>query len=175
VEPIDTLRVVADNNFIKNKKYRPSLYTRIEHLKSLLSRREQSFVLSFCNGESEINQIEALGVSDERRIIICDLAIEYLKFMASKGNISQEDYRYRFLSVLTKRNSLPKKNVIHEIIPPVSPELSHRSQRITAEAGYRDKDFFTAVSYRHTAHSLMDPDEGYNRNSQIVFGNISAR
>jgi hypothetical protein len=175
VEPIDTLRVVSDNNFIEKKVYRPSLYTKMQHLKSLLSFSEQSFVLSFCEGEIEIDHIDTLSLSVKKQIIMCDLAIEYLKFMATKGNITQADYRYRFFSVLSKRNSLPKDNAIPEIDPPVSPELSHRSQRITIEGGYRDNDYFTALSYRHTAHSLMDPDEGYNRNSQIVFGNISAR
>lgn len=175
VEPIDTLRVVADNNFLKRKVYRPSLYTKMQHLKSLLSLKEQSFVVSFCKGKIEIDQIDSLGLSVEKQIIICDMAIEYLKFMAAKGKINQEQYRHRFLSVLSKRNSLQGENVIPDIIPPVSPELSHKSQRIAVETGYRNKDYFTALSYRHTAHSLMDPDEGYNRNSQIVFGNISAR
>ncbi len=175
VEPIDTLRVVDEKNFITKKVYRPSLYSKIQHLKSFLSKKEQSIVLSICKGKMDISELDKTDLPDTKKVIIYDLAIEYLKFMAAKGNISQEDYRTRFLSVLTKRNALNIDYTIPEIKTPVSPEKSHRSQRISAEAGYRMDQFFYSIAYRHTAHSLMDPDDGYNKNSQIIFGNIEAR
>ncbi len=175
VEPIDTLRVVDEKNFISNITYRPSLYSKIQHLKSFLSKEEQSIVLAICKGKMDISGLDKTNLSDTKKVIICDLAIEYLKFMAAKGDINQEDYRNRFLSVLTKRNSLNIDYAIPEIKTPVSPEKSHRSQRISAEAGYRMDQFFYSIAYRYTAHSLMDPDDGYNKNSQIVFGNIEAR
>lgn len=175
VEPIDTLRVVKEKNLVLKRTYRPSLYSKIQYLRSLLTDDEQEFVLAVCNGEKDITDINKLNTDRLTQTVICDLCTDYLKFMAIKNNISESEYRTRFMSVLTYRNTLPESDNYKNIPVPIPPEDSHSSRRISAGSGYGHDGWYSILSYRQTCHELMDPDEGYNPNSQIVFGGIEAR
>lgn len=175
VEPIDTLRVAKEMNIVSKKTFRPSMYTKINYFRSLLSNDEQRVVLDFCRGNIAISDINMVNADEKKMIIMCDLASEYLKFMVVKNNISDEDYRSRFMSVLTKRNSLGKYDPIQYIPTPASPEDSHKSRRIAFETGHSLEGVYSQFAYRHSSHEIMDPDDGYNMNSQIIFGNIAGR
>ena len=175
VEPIDTLRLVKEKKLVLKRTYRPSLYSKIKYLKSKLTDKEISFVLDVCNGERSISEIDGLNLSDERKTIICDLCNDYLKFMAIKNNISESDYRTRFMAVLQCSNLLPGIDNYRDIPEPIPPEETHGSRRITAGSGYGSDGLYSDISYRQTCHELMDPDEGFIQNSQIVFLNLSAR
>lgn len=175
VEPVDTLRVVKNKNLVLKRVYRPSMYSKIKYLRSLLSDDEQDLVLDICRGKQDVSALDKLNLSDERKTIICDLCSEYLKFMIVKKNISGEDYKTRFMAVLKYRNSLPVIDNLRDIPEPVPPEEGHGSSRIAAQGGYDRDGWYSELSYRRTCHELMDPDEGYNFDSQIVLGKISAR
>lgn len=175
VEPIDTLRVSTEKRLVGSINYRPSLYSKIRFLRSKLNGSEQKRVLDFCRGDVDINSLSSNTATDEKKIIMCDLASDYLKFMAIKNDISEVDYKSRFMSILTMRNTLPKLDSYKDITEPDAPEKSHLSRRLSLETGYRFDDIYTQLSYRQSCHELMDPDEGYNMNSEIVFGNIAGR
>lgn len=175
VEPIDTLRAMINNGLVVKKVFRPSIYAKIQYYKTLLTREQQNLVLDICLGRKNISEIDFFDFSDEKKIIICDLSVEYLKFLAVKNEILEKDYRERFLSVLKKRNTFEKYDSLKDITIPVPPDNSHESRRIGIENGYSINGFYSGISYRQSCHELMDPDEGYNMNSQIIFGNISGR
>jgi len=175
VEPIDTLRAAQDKKIVSRRVFRPSLYSKIQYFRSKLSAGEQKLVLAFCNGGKDLSSIDSITDNEEKKIIMCDLATDYLKFMAVKKDISEEDYRTRFMAVLTKRNSLGKYDPIKDIPEPVAPDESHESRRIALETGHSLEGIYSQISYRQSCHELMDPDDGYNMNSQIIFGNIQAR
>ena len=175
VEPIDTLRAVKAKNIVSKIVYRPSNYSKIQHLRSKLSSKEQKLILEFCKGNGDIAGIDSIEADEEKKIIMCDLASDYLKFMAEKNDISEQDYRSRFMSVLSKRNSLGKYDPLKDIPAPVGPEDSHLSRRLAPETGYGLNGLYSQISYRQSCHELMDPDEGYNMNSEIIFGNVTGR
>jgi len=175
VEPIDTLRVVRDKGLIKKRVYRPSLYSKIQFLRLKLNDKEQDFVLDVCNGKQDISVIDTMNIPEETKTVICDLIADYLKFMAIKNNITEQDYKKRFLAVLSKRNGFGKFDNFKNITLPYAPEDSHESRKFAIESGYSLNGFYSGISYRQSCHELMDPDEGYNMNSQIIFGNISGR
>jgi hypothetical protein len=175
VEPIDTLRAAKEKGLVVKRTYRPSLYSKIQYLRTKLSSREQGVVLDFCKGKSGTFDIESLNLDEEKKIIMCDLASNYLMFMAAKYDISAQDYRSRFLSVLTIRNSLGKSDPLKDIPVPTAPEYSHQSRKIALESGLALQGLYSQITYRQSCHELMDPDDGYNMNSEILFGNISGR
>ncbi len=175
VEPVDTIRVIKENNLVLRRVYRPSLYTKINYLRSKLSGEEEEFVLSVCGGEADIAEITKLNITDEKKTVICDLCVDYLKFMALKGKAGEEDYKQRFMAILEYRSTLPQADNYKDLPEPAPPEESHGSRRIAFLSGYSDGGWFSGISYRQTCHELMDPDEGYNSGSQIVFGSIEAR
>lgn len=175
VEPIDTLRAARDKQIVSKRVFRPSLYSKIQYFRSKLNSGEQKFVHDFCKGKKELSDIDSISTDEEKKIIMCDLAVDYLKFMAVKKEITEQEYRARFMSVLTKRNSLGKYDPIKDIPTPTGPEESHESRRIAFETGRGLNGLYSQLAYRQSCHELMDPDDGYNMNSQIVFGNIQAR
>ncbi len=175
VEPIDTLRAAQDKKIVSRRIYRPSLYSRIQYFRSKLNRREQNLILGFCKGNNGLSEIDSVTTDEKKKIIMCDLATDYLKFMAVKKDISQEDYRTRFMAVLTKRNSMEKFDPIKDIPTPVAPDESHESRKIAFETGHSLEGVYSQVSYRQSCHEIMDPDDGYNMNSQIIFGKAQAR
>ena len=175
VEPINTIRVVKDKNLVSRRVYRPSIYSRIKYLRSKLSDNEQELVLDFCRGDHDLSGIDLMNITDEKKIIMCDLASDYLKFMAEKKDITEQNYKSRFISVLTKRNSMVKYDPIKDMPVPAAPEESHKSRRMAFKTGRSLKGFYSQLAYRQTCHEMMDTDDGYNMNSQIIFGNISGR
>lgn len=175
VEPVDTLRVVRNKNLVLKRVYRPSMYSKIKYLRSLLNDDEEELVLNVCNGTQDISDMDKLNLSDERKTIICDLCSEYLKFMVVKKTIQSDDYRSRFMSVLKYRNNLPVIDNFRDIPEPAAPEDGHGSSRIGLQGGNDVDGWYTELSYRRTCHELMDPDEGYNFDSQIVLGKVSGR
>ncbi|TAL33245.1 MAG: DUF4105 domain-containing protein [Spirochaetes bacterium] len=175
VEPIDTLRVARDRGLVRSLAYRPSLYSKINHLRAKLTAPHSDLALAICKGGAPVSSLDGIPASEEEKIIICDLSADYLKFMAIKGSLTEQEYRERFLAVLQKRNSYATLDTTVDIRVPSKPEESHGSRRIGFESGMARSGAYSAISYRQTCHELMDPDEGYNRNSQIVFGNVSGR
>jgi len=175
VEPVDTLRAVIDEKLVSNTQYRPSLYSRITHLKGLLNRHEQKLVKNICTGKSGADEIENRGFTERKKIIICDLCSQYLQFLLVRGRIDTKEYRSRYLSVLRRRNEYGAGKDIPAAARPCAPETGHPPQKLFAGGGLRDSAFFTQLSYRITSHELMDDDRGFTENSQIVFGKISLR
>ncbi len=175
VEPVDIVRLVKKRGLVVKRIYRPSLYSRIMYMKSLLTEDEQSFVLDLCSGKKSFTEIGSLQSGEEKKILICELSTDYLKFLAVKKKIEINDYKARYMAVLTQRNLLGKYDPFKDMPEPVSPENSHLSKDLAPESGYGLNGWYSQLSYRHTAHELMDRDEGYNLNSQVIFGKIAAR
>jgi len=175
VEPIDTLRAANRLGLVKRKVYRPSLYAKIQHLKDKLTWSEQSFVKDVCSGDKDISELDKSGLSNEKKAVICDLVVEFLKFQAVKGDIEGGLYRTVLVSTLRKRSTLEKAHNLKDIEEPVSPDLSHRPSRISVSHGMKDDEQYTSLAFRTSSHHLMDPDEGLNTNSQIVFLNFEGR
>jgi len=175
VEPVDTIRVVRDKNLIVKRIYRPSIYSRIKYLRSLLNSKEQKLVLDFCEGKNDLSWLDSIKADEKKKIIMCDLASDYLKFKAVKSDISEADYRTRFMSALIKRNSMGEFDPVKDIPVPIGPEDSSKSRRVGVETGYTLEGLYSQIAYRHSCHEFMDPDDGYNMNSQIIFGNIAGR
>jgi len=175
VEPINTIRVTRDKGLISSREYRPSVFSKMKYLRSLLTGTEEKMVRHVCRGKKDVSAIEEMNLSDEKKIIMYDLAADYIKFLAIKREISEDEYKSRFMSILINRNKLGRHDTLKDMPVPPAPEDSHKSRRLTPESGYGLKGWYSQLSYRQSVHHLMDPDEGYNLNSQIIFGNISAR
>ncbi len=176
VEPVDTIRAVRKCGFIEKSEFRPSLYDRLKFMAESMTQEDLTLAINFCKGKIPIEDIEKLNLSDERKAIILDMCFEYLKFMASKGSIELEDYKTRLMACMRTRNTIQQKTDYFSQIPvPIAPEYGHRSQRFRTGYGMTGKSTFFDLSYRFTSHSIMDPDAGFNYNSQIIFGETDLR
>lgn len=175
VEPIDTLRAARDTGLVSKRVFRPSIYSRMQYLRTLLTSDEQALIRDICKGQRDISEIDSINLTEEKKIILCDLGTDYLKFLLIKEEINEQEYRGRFLAVLKKRNLLGKYDPAKDMPVPFPPDESHKSRRLAPESGYGLEGWYSQLSYRQSCHEVMDPDDGYNMNSQIIFGNISGR
>ena len=175
VEPIETLKAARDLGLADSAAYRPSLYSRIRYLSTRLSPEENEFVVAICRGRQELDSGGLEEFSAEKKIIALDLAADYLKFLAVRGKVTEEEYRRRFLSVLSARRPLGRYDPLKNIPVPEAPDTAHGSRRLSSETGYDMIGPYAGMSYRVSAHEIMDPDAGYTPNSEIVFGKFEIR
>jgi len=94
----------------------------------------------------------------------------------AKQAIIKEIYLKRFLETLQARSQLGAGEDKPITPTPPLPHLGHASSQISLGVGVRnDDEIFHEVSYRAAYHGLNDPDKGYLKGSQIVFGDIRLR
>ncbi len=177
-EPIDTIRETLRQDATELTNYRPSVYSKVMYLASKLNAKQQAFVIDTCRKGQAVDEqgLHAVAESEEEKALVLDLSAEYAQYLFTKNKISTEQYRKTYLSSLSARSKLSYDRVpVNEMPLPVSPDKGHLSKMIGFGAGVSDGSPFAELQFRMTNHSLIDNDAGYNRNSQLIFGNLFIR
>jgi len=172
--PVDTVRAVLDTGLVSDVVYRPAMATRIRHIASLLSKKEQKLALKVA--KNKLNPGEIPEEYDLKKADILNLAIEVIQYRYNKGFINRDDYLKLFISTLKERSKLVDTETDHYKIPmPVKPEDSHFSNMVSFGVRNKKNTTFMELSYRPAYHTLIDPAEGFTEGSEIVFLNTSIR
>ena len=176
VNPIDTIKAVSDNDLIKSVNYRPSISSRIKGMLSDLDPDTQERALKRAKGDSPTEEIIKSSVERDKKILAIDLATEIIQYSFSKNELPKEEYKKRLIKNLAARSSLGKASdgsfKLHE---PSAPQAGHGSSRFSIRVGQREDLTFSEIKFRPAYQTLMDPDEGYHRGSQVVFFDLTAR
>lgn len=177
-EPIDTLRAVIKSGMVDGRIYRPSLYAKILRTSDRLEDGESAAAVDFAKGKISGNEFNERISSNGHGADACDLAADYLKFLAVKDSIDLDAYRERSFEVLRMRSKMtsdaesqPRENVQAD---PPPPEQSHKSDKFTFGGGF-DGSSFARISLHPTYHELIDSDIGLSRDNEIVFGHTALR
>ena len=172
--PIDTIRVLKEKGFIKNTVHRPAQATLIKHLASKLPLDLQKLAKKLSDGEAEVTSVtDNPDLSKEEKIIILDLATEYLQYLHGKKKVSLKVYRQRFLSLLKARSKLGK--YAHEVPAPPQPELGHKGNRLAVGIEVDEGKVYNTVEIRPAYHDLLDPEHGHIEGSQVKFFSFKLR
>jgi hypothetical protein len=175
VIPIDTIRKVKENGLITGAIYRPSRATKIKYLASLLPRSNGRIALALARGEREPDRLLAEEIDPEKKILISDLASEYLQYQHAKKKVDTEEFQERFWKILRVRSSLGGPDEDYRIPPPDRPDVGHLSNRLRLGSGVREGSFFTEVAFRPAYHDLLDNERGYVEGAQIIFTDAALR
>ena len=176
VIPLDTIRQVRDAGLVAEVEYRPSKSTKIEHLAAQLDDREQEIAIAIARGQAEPAAAVDESRSPRRRVLVADLATEYLQYLYFDRSIPQEEYAPRFRALLAVRSQLGGIDVeLPPIEAPARPDPGHRSSRIGVGGGVFDDEAFTRLTYRAVYHDLIDNRGGYLEGSQIIFAEVDVR
>ena len=175
VIPIDTIRKVKENGLIAGAIYRPSRATKIKYLASLLSLSNGKIALAMARGEREPDRLLEEEMDPKRKILISDLASEYLQYQYSKKKVDTGEFQERFLKILRERSSLGGPEEDYRIPPPDRPEEGHLSNRLRLGFGVRKGRLFTEVGFRPAYHDLLDNERGYVEGAQIIFADAALR
>jgi hypothetical protein len=168
VIPSDTLRLVQEAGLVSETKFRPSMGRRMALLAKGLTRDGVKGALAAARGEVPAT---ALPAGDGGRAL--ELSAEYLQYLYGKEKVSVEEYRPRFLSIVTRRSSAAGE--LPEPEQPAPPETGHRTARIWAGGGRGAGEPFVEAGFRPAYHDLLDPQKGYTEGSQILFLDTALR
>lgn len=176
VIPIDTVRLAREQGLVSDIIYRPSRATVIHHIASKLSRDLRRKARHMADGQISPEDALVDGISLEEQAEMLDLAAEAAQYFYAKKEMSKDDFQERFLHILTVRSKMGQESdETNDIPPPVAPDEGHGSYRLGISGGVKKGSAFQEIAFRPAYHTLTDPDAGYQKGSQIVFGDIAAR
>ncbi|MDY3707722.1 MAG: DUF4105 domain-containing protein [Treponema berlinense] len=174
VEPVETVKLVYESGLTDKVEYRPSIYSKIENEKTLLTKKEQKFAKKLCLGKTTVEDFPFENISPEKQAALWELCANYLNVLLHSNKISSDEYRPRYLSVLSARRKLGKLNP-PEFSVPAHPEEAHGSKKIAFAGGYDKKGGFMGTNFRLTAHEQLERSAGYSENSELAFAMVDLR
>ncbi len=174
VEPVETVKLVYESGLADKIEYRPSVYSKIEGKKTFLTKKEQRFVKKLCFGKIKAEDFPFDDISLERQAAIWELCSDYLGALLHSKKISPDEYRPRYLSVLSARRKLGKQ-ILPDLKIPSHPEIAHGSKKISFGGGFDKKGGFAGTNFRLTAHEMLERSAGYSENSELAFALVDLR
>lgn len=175
VEPISTVKLIHDLGISNNGVYRPSVFSQVEYYKSFLTKDQNKFVKDVCYGKKSTKDFDFSGVSKESQAAMWDLAAQYLQNLLTEKKIRIEDYRSRYVAVLSARGKLGKIQHEKQMQIPEPPHLSHDSKLLALNAGKSTEGYYSGLTWRLTAHNQLENPTGYKENSQLEFFSFNVR
>ena len=175
VIPIDTIRKVKENGLITEAIYRPSRVSRVKYLASRLPRSYWEISKDIAGGRMDPDRLPEAEITPERKILICDLAAEYLQYQYSKEKVTTGEFQERFWKILRARSLLGGEEGDYQVPPPARPDEGHLSNRLSLGAGVWRGRLFEEVEFRPAYHDLLDNDRGQVEGAQIIFADAALR
>lgn len=169
--PLDSIRMIEEEGFVTDVRYRPSRTTTIRHLRAQVSEDSEGIALALAGGTAGMDPWSGRHISLQEKIATLDLAGEYLQYLYARKALPQETYRERFLKILGERSRLggAADETAHPIPPPVPPDRGHHSNRLAVGGGVKKDRGFAEIRIRPAYHHLMDSDAGYVEGAQLIF------
>ncbi len=167
--PIDTIKAVEKSGIIDSAVFRPSKASRIRHKISLLDEKSQNIALEITQGKITAESLADVDISNEKKIIILDLAADVIGYKYAKKKMKKTGYQETLLSVLKQRSKLGKRDVPYRPAPPPRPDKAHDSRRLDVGLGTDMDESFFEISFRPAFCDLLDTHYPYHQGSQIKF------
>ncbi|MFZ2223404.1 MAG: DUF4105 domain-containing protein [Candidatus Deferrimicrobium sp.] len=176
VTPIDTLRSALATGLIDNVVFRPSTARTIRHKVGEAGEVEVDLAKALASGDAAPSVLWDGTVPAEGQARALDLASDYTQYLYLKREIPKDTYQGRYLGILSARSKVGEPSPASGPLPvPAPPESGHLVSRASLAGGTRDGRPFLEAAYRPAYHSLVDPSEGFNDGSQIVFSEAALR
>ncbi|MCP4163211.1 MAG: DUF4105 domain-containing protein [Deltaproteobacteria bacterium] len=174
--PIDTVKEMQKQGLIASSSFRPSNSSKIKHKASLLSDYEKEVALKVSKGEILPKYVLDLDISDDKKIILIDLVIEYSKYLLFKKKISQSKYKKIILPALRSRSKLGKvEKIDYQIKTPDDPINGHDAKRLLINSGTLDDNWFVDIGLRPSFADMLNSDYSKDAGVQLQFFNTKFR
>jgi len=176
VIPTDTIRLAMENGLVEERTFRPSKETTMRRMAAALPEKARALARAVARGDKEPEALAQSGLDEQTRALALDYAAETLQYFLISRQVEKQDYKGRYIRILTARSKLgPAPNPVEEAEPPAPPEDGHLSALFAAGAMARDGDSYVLVRLRPAYHGLVDDPDGYATGAQIFFGDLVLR
>lgn len=165
--PIDTLKIIKQNDLISSTKFRPSHFKINLHKFNDLKNKKLAHEFF---GNHNFLLLENLQKSN--KIDILNLAVYKLKTKRSKNKIDKKSYTKKLIKLLTYRSKITNNKTSKNIIKPINPILTHKSAKVVL--GYSNNEKFL-FKIKPALHDIYDIDYGFTSGAFISFGELSLR
>ena len=160
--PIDTIKVLKQQNLISSSTYRPSKQKIILKYYSLIKNKK--IALKFIKNY-DTKLLKELSLQDKKYTL--DLAANYLRYQYISHKISQKEYMKKFIKILKKRSKLGVEKKLNIHIP-TNPITSHDSSKISILI--KKEPLFTLKT---AFHFKDDINIGFSNGAYIDFFKLS--
>ncbi len=178
VIPADTIKVLQrQDGVVSRRVYRPSIVNQMNDKVSRMTPDQAAVFRGMLRNRTKVEEPAFQELSPADQATVLDAVLDYSQYedmRAGKNLASIDKDRMDMLlarSRLGRVNSDPRSTL--EFSTP--PETGHGSDRIRTGVGLHDGEWFEELSYRPGYHDLLASDQGYSKDSQILFFDAAVR
>lgn len=177
VIPVDTIKLLENNNLISKARYYPSNSTIIKHKRSQLTNDENKLAMLILDQGTDSVLTKIKTLSEDRQAAILDLAHDYRRYNKIidtgilEAKITEEDRKL----LLARSKIKIKTNEPTLDRPKTRPDKGHETGKLSIGSGRFNDENYTTVQARAAYHGLLDDADGFSPHSQIEFFNINGR
>jgi len=169
VIPSETVRACVDDGIVTKYHYLRARSTKLIAYESKLDDEDIKDV--FHISKERIKLSEYLKKDDtalQAKRFVLEASAEFVEYDYQKKDINATTYKNRLHEILIARASLGKGEHV-EVTMPENPILSHRSFKLSIEAGSRNSQEMVFIGLRPANHAITDFDIGYLPGAQVEF------
>ena len=162
--PIDTIRVVKDEGFVKSISFRPSKSKKIKEIVKKIDDIEVA--KEFLENGYKPKTIKQVDASQKAYIL--DLASEMLRYKRAKNKIEKKEYVKDLMTILKQRSQVDTM-CEYLVKKPARPLEGHKTSRMQFLAD--EKKFL--ISFKPSFHDIYDVEKGFIEGAYINFFDLA--
>jgi hypothetical protein len=174
--PVDTVRALTERpGLVRNIVYRPATSTIIAERLARLRPEERRMARDLGLGTLDTGDGSLRSLEPARAAAVIEAGYDYLTFRRTTGVSEVADSGALARELLVARSQVDAPSQAPPIDPGVRPDQGHRTARLSAGAGRRERSDFIELGLRPVYHDIVDDDAGYIGGAQIEFFHLRAR
>jgi hypothetical protein len=174
--PVDTVRALAERpGLVRRIVYRPANSTIIGARVARMRPEERRMARDLGLGTLRAGDAALRALPPERAAAVIETGYDYLNYRRTTGVSTVPDGGALARELLIARSAVDAPSQSPRIEPGVRPDQGHRTSRLAAGAGRREREDFVELGLRPTYHDIVDDDAGYIRGVQVEFFKLRAR
>ena len=174
--PVDTIRLLAQQNIVSNTHYRPSMAKTLKSQIKQTQRHLSKIAVDLVDipGTIDSNKYKELSTLQQAKAL--ELAYGFIRYTDKREKIPLKNRTKKSLSLLSTRAKLGIVSPFEKPnVPAVRDDQGHRSSRISAGVSHNENSDYLHLGFRISYHDLLDPSVGYPSGSEIEMADLHVR
>ena len=173
--PVDTIRALQNNHFVRRADFRPSAAKTLESMSDQSTDAEKVAAHRLVESNEDMSLILE-GLPAESQTKALELAHAYARYLSVKKKQANPVLRKRTIAILSARSKLPQGSPFNEPERPrYRDDQGHGSSRLTISGGFTDEQWHGDLGWRIAYHDILDPAMGFTPGAQIEMGDFRFR